>query len=253
MIGKISLSKLLQLPDALVVILFVISIVLLLSPYFAGQAFGNFTLPVLTQRQQSWLKMIGPLAVIAFVFVILPVFPNESRSNGDASTSATPGSVPTLSPTPHSATATTTLPNSSPAAITLADKCFESQFSSIPEDRRNSIEVGVEKKVIIKKDQSKEGMVGIMFRDQDDRLIGAITFHPRINAPDDVHFRIAGLYDSKCVENVTFVNVKTGANMMLNDWDQIRMTVHNHEYWLVLGYDSNEHTIKATFFDHPIR
>jgi len=65
---KISLLKLLGLPSEFGLALLILSLILLLAPYFAGHDFGVFKIPPFKYVVKKKLKIIGP---ILFILILI--------------------------------------------------------------------------------------------------------------------------------------------------------------------------------------
>jgi hypothetical protein len=70
-----SLLKLLAAPDAFVVTLLTVGVILVLIPYFAGTDFGLFKVPRVRLSVGRRLRWIGPLVLAFFVLLVLPMWP----------------------------------------------------------------------------------------------------------------------------------------------------------------------------------
>jgi hypothetical protein len=77
---KISIIKVIGLPESFAVVLLTFSFILLLAPYFSGADFGLFKVPQFTDGARKKLKIIGP--VIFLVLVML--FPHLIASRAPA-------------------------------------------------------------------------------------------------------------------------------------------------------------------------
>ncbi|HEX8161849.1 MAG TPA: hypothetical protein VF538_08260 [Pyrinomonadaceae bacterium] len=78
---KVSLIKLLGLPEAFGGTLIAFFFILLLSPYFSGADFGILKVPAFTDLAKKWLRLIAPILFASSVFIYLPIFPKEQNEN----------------------------------------------------------------------------------------------------------------------------------------------------------------------------
>lgn len=89
--NKISIIKLLGLPETFAVVLLTFSFILLLAPYFSGADFGLFKIPQFTDSARKKLKIIGPIIFLVLVILFIPIMPksvpaassNTNSSNTD--------------------------------------------------------------------------------------------------------------------------------------------------------------------------
>lgn len=83
--GKISIIKLLGLPETFAVVLLTFSFILVLAPYFSGADFGLFKIPQFTDSARKKLKMVGPVIFLVLVILFVPIIrapvPANSRSS----------------------------------------------------------------------------------------------------------------------------------------------------------------------------
>lgn len=77
---KISIVKLLGLPEAFAVVLLTFSFVLLLAPYFSGADFGLFKIPQFTDLARKKLKIIGPIIFLVLFTLFVPVIPHAPKT-----------------------------------------------------------------------------------------------------------------------------------------------------------------------------
>ena len=80
---RISLYKLIGLPETFGVLLLTFSFILLLAPYFSGADFGLFKIPIFGEKGRRWLKIIGPVVLLVCAFPFLPVFTVTNKTNDD--------------------------------------------------------------------------------------------------------------------------------------------------------------------------
>jgi uncharacterized membrane protein YhdT len=88
---RISIIKLLGLPETFAVVLLTFCLILLLAPYFSGADFGLFKIPQFTDFAKKKLKIIGPIVFAVLVILFVPVITqhvstssnNTNRSNND--------------------------------------------------------------------------------------------------------------------------------------------------------------------------
>ncbi len=74
-----SLFKMSGLPDAFGVILLVLSLVLLLAPYFSGTDFGQLRIPLVNEGTKKVLKIIGPVIFLSCVLFFVPFFRDNKQ------------------------------------------------------------------------------------------------------------------------------------------------------------------------------
>lgn len=79
MTDKTSLFELSKLPQPFGVILLVLSLILLLSPYLSGADFGVFKVPNFAPGAKKWLKVIGPILFIMCILSFIPTIPSPSK------------------------------------------------------------------------------------------------------------------------------------------------------------------------------
>lgn len=72
---RISIIKLLALPETFAVVLLTFSFVLVLAPYFSGADFGLFKIPQFTDHARQKLKVFGPIIFLALVVLFVPIIP----------------------------------------------------------------------------------------------------------------------------------------------------------------------------------
>jgi hypothetical protein len=78
---KLSLLKVIGIPESFGVVLLTFSFILLLSPYFSGTDFGLFKIPTFTIPANKKLKIIGPIIFLLSSFSFAPIFTLNSASN----------------------------------------------------------------------------------------------------------------------------------------------------------------------------
>jgi|LGOV01.1.fsa_nt_gb hypothetical protein len=71
--NKEGILRFIGLPDEFGYLLLVISIVLLMAPYFAGHDFGIFKIPDFKPETRKYLKIIGPLFFVLIIVLHLPI------------------------------------------------------------------------------------------------------------------------------------------------------------------------------------
>lgn len=127
-------------------------------------------------------------------------------------------STPTPTPTP------TSTPNKD---------CFNRYFSGIPKDRLATAEEGAESVLLIRREQSKDELIGINFTDTG-QSIGAIKFY---FISSNEFFKIQTVIDSNCQEIEDFYNKDRPIDKyVLQNYDTLRITFENDTYELRLGY-----------------
>ena len=146
------------------------------------------------------------------------------------------GEDPRLTPTP-TPTQTST-PTSKPN-----EDCFDQYFSEIPEDRLTTAEEGAEGVILIRRDQSKDELIGLHFTDNG-QSIGAIKFK---FITTNEFFKVQTVVDSNCQEIGEYYNVDRPRDKnVLQNFDTLRITFRNDTYELRLGYGDG--TIEALSF-----
>jgi hypothetical protein len=118
MLDRVSIFKWLGLPEAVATVLLILSIILLLAPYFSGNL-GILNIPDFTPVVKKRLKLIGPIIVILCVLFFLPTIrvnnaahPTDGNSNTSIPTGA---SSPSSSNVPIPPLSAKTPPELNPA------------------------------------------------------------------------------------------------------------------------------------------
>jgi hypothetical protein len=75
MCPRLSLLKLLELPDAFGLTLLTIGLALCLAPYLGGIGVGTFTIPRVGPERGRQLKFIGPLFLLFSILIFAPAWP----------------------------------------------------------------------------------------------------------------------------------------------------------------------------------
>lgn len=75
---KISIIKLIGLPESFAVVLLTFSFILLLAPYFSGADFGLFKVPQFTDGGRKKLKIIGPIIFLVLVMLFPSLITNRA-------------------------------------------------------------------------------------------------------------------------------------------------------------------------------
>lgn len=96
---RVSIIKLLGLPETFAVVLLTFSFILLLAPYFSGADFGLFKIPQFTDSARKKLKIIGPIVFLALVMLFVPMIrvpkSNDSVPSGNTNKPGGPDTTPT--------------------------------------------------------------------------------------------------------------------------------------------------------------
>jgi len=138
---KISLFRVLGLPDSFGAVLLILALILLLSPYFSGADFGIFKIPVISQPGRKSIKILGPIVFILCVLSFLPVFSTKTTaptSTAQPSPALIPLVTPTPIPTPSSTANATSTPSLGSADAIAAQKLGAEWFSAM---KRHDVEV----------------------------------------------------------------------------------------------------------------
>lgn len=131
MIGdKTSVFEWSTLPTPFGVVLLILALIFLLSPYFSGADFGVFKIPIFTPAAKRWLKVIGPIVFCLCVAIFLPIISKQQPSTGNSNTAlsntpSSPSSVTAVSP------CTAALPPIDPNPETVRNR-FGMEFVLIP-------------------------------------------------------------------------------------------------------------------------
>jgi len=80
---RVSIIKLLGLPETFAVVLLTFSFILALAPYFSGADFGLFKIPQFTDSARKKLKIIGPIIFLALVTLFVPMIPRQVSTNSN--------------------------------------------------------------------------------------------------------------------------------------------------------------------------
>jgi hypothetical protein len=91
MTDKLSLFKLLGLPEPFGVVLLTISFVLFLAPFLSGKDFGVIIIPEFKHATKKRLKKVGPIVFIICLLLFFPLIPIDHKSS-DRATRVAPGS-----------------------------------------------------------------------------------------------------------------------------------------------------------------
>lgn len=70
---RVSIIKLLGLPETFAVMLLTFSFILLLAPYFSGADFGLFKIPQFTDHARKKLKITGPIVFLLLLLLFVPL------------------------------------------------------------------------------------------------------------------------------------------------------------------------------------
>ncbi len=79
--NKESILRFIGLPNEFGFLLLVISLVLLMAPYFAGHDFGPFKIPDFKLKTRQYLKIIGPLFFVVMIVLHLPIVPKPNSED----------------------------------------------------------------------------------------------------------------------------------------------------------------------------
>ncbi len=98
MTDRKSLFKLSELPEPFGITVLILLLIFALAPYFSGADFGIFKIPVFTEQAKKWLKIIGPILLIACITIFLPLIRVIDSNKGNSG--VTPATSPSTTPAP---------------------------------------------------------------------------------------------------------------------------------------------------------
>ncbi|MFK0258592.1 hypothetical protein [Streptomyces sp. NPDC090445] len=134
-------------------------------------------------------------------------------------------------------------PTSHPTASAADSACPGEFLADIPSDRVRTLEAGARDVPLLRPDQSKSGVFGLVLNDGG---LPAGAIRMQFFLAGEI-FRVIGVRDSRCAPVEEFLNEsRQGEDKhVLGNWDTLRLRLGDHIYTLRPGY--KDAAIGATF------